>query len=82
LSGEDKTLYDTVWKKMLDIGDIIGIKGYAFRTKTGEISIHVSGLTLLSKSLRPLPVVKQDADGQVHDAFTDPEQRYRQRYVD
>jgi len=80
--GDDKTLYDTVWKKMLDIGDIVGVKGYAFRTKTGEISIHVSDLRLLAKSLRPLPVVKQDADGQVHDAFTDPEQRYRQRYVD
>jgi lysyl-tRNA synthetase class 2 len=80
--GEDKTLYDAVWKKLLDIGDIIGVKGYAFRTKTGEISIHVSSFTLLTKSLRPLPVVKLDAEGNVHDAFTDPEQRYRQRYVD
>lgn len=79
---EDKALYDVVWKKMLDIGDIIGVKGYAFKTKMGEISIHVSELKLLTKSLRPLPVVKKDAEGNVHDAFTDPEQRYRQRYVD
>ncbi|MFI5220211.1 MAG: lysine--tRNA ligase [Bacteroidia bacterium] len=80
--GEDKTLYDIVWKKLLDIGDIIGVKGFVFRTKMGEISIHVKELKLLSKSLRPLPIVKQDAEGQVHDAFTDPEMRYRQRYVD
>ena len=80
--GEDKTLYDTVWKKLLDIGDIVGVKGYAFKTKTGETSIHVSELKLLSKTLRPLPVVKQDAEGNVHDAFTDPEQRYRMRYLD
>ena len=80
--GEDKSLYDFVFKKMLDLGDIIGVKGYAFRTKTGEISIHASALTLLSKSLRPLPSVKQDADGKIHDAFTDPEQRYRMRYLD
>ena len=78
-TGEDKSLYDTVWKKMLDIGDIIGVKGYVFKTKMGEISIHVSELKLLTKSLRPLPVVKKDADGNIHDAFTDPEQRYRQR---
>jgi len=80
--GEDKTMYDTVFKHLLDLGDFIGVKGYVFITKTGEISIHASELTLLSKALRPLPVVKVDADGVVHDAFTDPEQRYRQRYVD
>lgn len=80
--GEDKSLYDAVWKKLLDIGDIIGVKGYAFKTKTGEISIHVSELKLLSKTLRPLPIVKEDAEGNIHDAFTDPEQRYRMRYLD
>jgi lysyl-tRNA synthetase class 2 len=80
--GEDKSLYDFVFKKMLDLGDIIGVTGYAFRTKTGEISIHAGGLKLLSKALRPLPSVKQDADGVIHDAFTDPEQRYRMRYLD
>ena len=80
--GEDKTLYDEVYKHLLDLGDFIGVKGYTFVTKTGETSIHASELTLLSKSLKPLPVVKIDADGVVHDAFTDPEQRYRQRYVD
>jgi len=80
--GEDKTLYDEVFKHLLDLGDFIGVKGYTFVTKTGETSIHASELVLLSKSLRPLPVVKIDADGVVHDAFTDPEQRYRQRYVD
>lgn len=84
--GEDKTLYNTVFKKLLDIGDIIGVKGYVFTTKTGEISIHVSSLQILSKSLRPLPIVKEteDESGNVtlHDAFTDPEQRYRMRYVD
>ncbi len=80
--GEDKSQYDFLFKKMLDIGDIIGVKGYVFKTKTGETSIHVTELKLLCKALKPLPVVKQDADGQVHDAFTDPEQRYRQRYVD
>ena len=80
--GEDKTLYDVVWKKNLDIGDIIGVKGYAFKTKTGEISIHAAEIKLLAKSLRPLPIVKKDAEGNLHDAFTDPEQRYRQRYVD
>jgi lysyl-tRNA synthetase class 2 len=83
---EDKTLYNTVFKKLLDIGDIIGVKGYGFTTQTGEISIHVTGLTVLAKSLRPLPIVKEtvDEEGKVtrHDAFTDPEQRYRQRYVD
>jgi lysyl-tRNA synthetase, class II len=80
--GEDKTLYDQVFKHLMDLGDFIGVKGYTFLTKTGEITIHVKELVLLSKSLRPLPVVKVDADGVVHDAFTDPEQRYRQRYVD
>jgi len=80
--GEDKSLYDAVWKKLTDLGDIIGVKGYVFRTKMGEISIHVKELKLLTKALRPLPVVKKDADGNVHDAFTDPEQRYRMRYVD
>jgi len=79
--GEDKSLYDIVWKKLLDIGDIIGVKGYAFITKTGETSVHVKELTLLSKSLRPLPIVKE-ADGQTFDAVTDPEFKYRQRYAD
>lgn len=84
--GEDKTLYNVVFKRLLDIGDIIGIKGYVFTTQTGEISIYVNELKVLTKSLRPLPIVKEttDADGNVvsHDAFKDPEQRYRQRYVD
>ena len=79
---EDKTLYNTVFKKLLDIGDFIGVKGCVFITQTGEISVHVKELTILSKSLKPLPVVKRDEDGTVHDAFTDPEMRYRQRYVD
>ncbi|HEX5001830.1 MAG TPA: lysine--tRNA ligase [Bacteroidia bacterium] len=79
--GEDKTLYNTVFKKLTDIGDIIGIKGYAFKTQTGETSVHVTSFKLLTKSLRPLPVVKEK-DGMVFDAFSDPEQRYRQRYVD
>ncbi|HEY6503640.1 MAG TPA: lysine--tRNA ligase [Chitinophagaceae bacterium] len=79
--GEDKSLYDIVWKKLLDIGDFIGIRGYAFITKTGETSVHVKELTLLSKSLRPLPIVKE-AEGQTFDAVTDPEFRYRQRYAD
>lgn len=79
--GNDKTMYDQVWKKLLDIGDIIGVKGYVFTTKTGETSIHVSEFTLLTKSLKPLPVVKQ-AEGQTFDAVTDPEFRYRQRYAD
>ena len=78
---EDKTMYNTVWKKLLDIGDIIGIKGFAFITQTGQLSVHAKELTLLSKSLRVLPIVKE-ADGQVFDAFSDPELRYRQRYVD
>jgi lysyl-tRNA synthetase class 2 len=84
--GEDKTLYNTVFKKLVDIGDIVGVKGYCFTTQTGEISIHVTELTILSKSLRPLPVVKETTDEQgvvhKHDAFSDPEQRYRMRYVD
>ncbi len=79
--GEDKSLYDIVWKKLIDIGDIIGIRGFAFITKTGETSVHVKELTLLSKSLRPLPIVKE-AEGQTFDAVTDPEFKYRQRYAD
>jgi lysyl-tRNA synthetase class 2 len=79
---EDKTLYNTVFKKLLDIGDIIGVKGYVFTTQTGETTIHVSSLTLLTKSLRPLPVVKTDEQGNTFDAFKDPEQRYRMRYLD
>ena len=79
--GEDKTLYNTVFKKLLDIGDFIGIKGFVFRTQMGEITVHAKELTVLSKSLRPLPIVKEK-DGKVYDAFSDPEMRYRQRYVD
>src|ERR1700744_4361026 len=79
---EDKTLYNTVFKKLLDIGDYIGVKGYVFLTQTGEISVHVQELTILSKSLKPLPVVKRDDEGNIHDGFTDPELRYRKRYVD
>ncbi|MCQ2141378.1 MAG: lysine--tRNA ligase [Bacteroidales bacterium] len=79
--GEDKTMYNTVWKKLLDIGDVIGIKGFAFITQTGQLSVHAKELTLLSKSLKVLPIVKE-MDGKVFDAFTDPELRYRQRYVD
>lgn len=78
---EDKTLYNEVFKKLLDIGDIVGVKGFAFTTQVGEKSVHVKEFTVLSKSLRPLPVVKEK-DGVTYDAFTDPEQRYRQRYVD
>ncbi|HTN07068.1 lysine--tRNA ligase [Agriterribacter sp.] len=80
-TGEDKTLYNIVWKKLLDIGDIIGVKGYGFITKTGETSIHVTSFSILSKSLKPLPVVKE-AEGQSFDAVTDPEFKYRQRYAD
>ena len=80
--GEDKTLYNQVFKKLLDLGDFIGIKGYVFKTQVGETSIHVQEFTLLSKSLKPLPLPKIDADGKVHDAFTDAEMRYRQRYAD
>ena len=79
--GEDKTMYNTVFKRLLDIGDFIGVRGYVFVTKMGEITIHVKEFTVLSKSLRPLPIVKEK-DGKVYDAFTDPDQRYRQRYVD
>ena len=79
--GEDKTMYNTVFKKLLDIGDIIGIKGFAFVTQTGQKSVHAKELTVLSKSLRVLPIVKEK-DGEVFDAFSDPELRYRQRYVD
>jgi lysyl-tRNA synthetase class 2 len=78
---DDKDLYNVVFKKLLDIGDFVGIKGYVFRTQMGEISVHVSALTVLSKSLRPLPIVKYK-DGVGYDTFEDPEQRYRQRYVD
>lgn len=80
--GEDKELYNTVFKRLLDLGDFIGVKGYVFKTQVGEISVHVKELVLLSKALRPLPVVKIDAEGKVHDAFSDPELRYRMRYVD
>ncbi|MDO5341777.1 MAG: lysine--tRNA ligase [Bacteroidia bacterium] len=79
--GEDKTMYNTVFKRLLDIGDFIGVKGFAFRTQMGEISIHVKELTVLSKSLRPLPIVKEK-DGVKYDEFNDPELRYRMRYVD
>ena len=79
--GEDKTMYNVVFKRLLDIGDIIGVKGYAFRTQMGEISVHVKEFTVLTKSLRPLPIVKEK-DGHVFDAVTDLEMRYRQRYVD
>ncbi len=78
---ENKDLYNIVFKKLLDLGDFIGVKGYVFRTQTGEISVHAKSLTVLAKSLKPLPVVKEK-DGQVFDAFEDPELRYRQRYVD
>ena len=81
-SEEDPTMYNTVFKKLLDMGDIIGIRGNVFKTNVGEVSVKVKELTLLSKSLKPLPVVKTDADGKVHDAFSDAESRYRQRYVD
>ncbi len=80
--GEDNTFFDVAIKKLLDIGDYVGVKGYAFKTKTGEVSIHVKEFTVLAKSLRPLPIVKIDAEGNVFDAFSDPELRYRQRYVD
>lgn len=84
--GEDKSFYNDVFKKRMDIGDIIGIKGYVFTTQVGEISIHVTELKMLSKSLRPLPIVKETEDEEgnkkTYDAFTDPEQRYRQRYLD
>lgn len=79
--GEDKTMYNTVFKKLLDLGDFIGIKGFVFRTQTGEISVHAKEITVLAKSLKPLPIVKYK-DGVAYDAFEDPELRYRQRYVD
>ena len=80
--GEDKSLYNDVFKKFLDLGDFIGIKGEVFKTQVGEVSVNVKEFSLLSKSLKPLPLPKTDAEGNVHDAFTDPELRYRQRYVD
>jgi lysyl-tRNA synthetase class 2 len=79
--GEDKSLYDKVWKHLLDLGDIVGVKGYVFTTKTGEISVHVREFTLLTKALKPLPVVREK-EGETFDAVTDPEFRYRQRYAD
>lgn len=81
-TGDDKSLYDTVWKKLIDIGDIIGVTGFVFTTKTGEISLHVTSLKILSKSLRPLPIVKTDDTGKSYDEVSDPEFRFRQRYVD
>ncbi len=81
LHDNDASWYDVVWKKLLDLGDIIGVRGYVFQTKTGEISVHAQSLTLLCKALRPLPVVKEK-QGILYDAVTDPELRYRQRYVD
>ena len=81
-SGEDKTKYNTIYKKLLDIGDIIGINGTMFKTKVGEITVLVNDFTILNKSLRPLPLPKIDSDGKEYDSFTDLEQRYRQRYVD
>ena len=80
--GEDKTLYNEVYKKLLDIGDIIGVEGTLFTTQVGEETVMVKKFTLLSKALRPLPLPKMDAEGNLHDEFNDPEQRYRQRYVD
>ena len=79
--GEDKTMYNDVFKKLLDIGDFIGVKGHLFKTQTGETTLRAKELTILSKSLKPLPIVKEK-DGEIYDAFTDPDQRYRQRYVD
>ncbi len=79
---EEKTIYNVVFKKLLDIGDFIGVRGTVFKTQVGEISVHIFGLTVLAKALKPLPVVKIDADGKAHDAFADAEQRYRRRYVD
>jgi lysyl-tRNA synthetase class 2 len=79
---EEKTMYNLVFKKLLDIGDFIGVRGTVFKTQVGEISVHIYGLTVLAKALKPLPVVKTDADGKTYDAFADPEQRYRRRYVD
>ena len=81
-TDDEKTMYNVVFKKLLDIGDFIGIRGKVFKTQVGEVSIHVHEIKVLAKSLKPLPVVKTDAEGIIHDAFTDPEQRYRRRYVD
>ena len=81
-NDEEKTMYNLVFKKLLDIGDFIGVRGTVFKTQVGEISVHVYGLTVLAKALKPLPVVKTDNDGKIYDAFSDPEQRYRRRYVD
>ena len=81
-TGDDKTMYNDVFKKLLDIGDIIGVKGTVFKTQVGETSIMVKELTVLSKALKPMPIVKVDAEGKAHDAFSDAEMRYRQRYVD
>jgi len=81
-AGEDKTTYDVLFKKLIHLGDIIGLTGYVFTTKMGETTLHCTSLKLLSKSLKPLPVVKVDEDGKTHDAFSDPEQRYRMRYLD
>lgn len=80
--GEDKSLYNDVFKKLLDLGDFVGVEGEVFKTQVGETTVSVKNFTLLSKSLKPLPLPKTDAEGKVHDAFTDPELRYRQRYVD
>ncbi|MBX2929262.1 MAG: lysine--tRNA ligase [Saprospiraceae bacterium] len=80
--GEDKRLFDELFKKLLDIGDFIGIEGFVFRTRTGEVTVHANSFVLLCKSLRPLPIVKTDTEGNIHDAFTDPELRHRMRYVD
>ena len=77
----DTSMYDSVWKKLIDLGDFVGVKGFVFRTKMGEISVHVKDLTFLAKSLRPLPIVKE-AEGHSFDAVTDPEFKYRQRYAD
>jgi lysyl-tRNA synthetase, class II len=79
---EERVMYNVVFKKLLDIGDFIGVRGTVFKTQVGEISVHIYGLTVLAKALKPLPIVKTDADGKTHDAFADPEQRYRRRYVD
>ena len=80
-AGEDKSLYDKVWKHLCDMGDIIGVRGYVFTTKTGETSVHVQEFQILTKSLKPLPVVKEK-EGETFDAVTDPEFKYRQRYAD
>lgn len=81
-TDDENTAYNVLFRRLLDIGDFIGIEGFQFKTKVGEISVHVTKLTLLSKALRPLPIVKTDDEGNVHDAFVDPELRYRMRYVD